>query len=446
MKTVFKKMLSLVLVAMLLVSAVPFQASADSDEYKITAEIYNENEELIKTGSFYVFTTSKLSWPLSQLLGGDWADKYEVIGYSVGNHYDGGATGNTQFGDYIKDNDTVYIEVKAKASTDGGNEGSGNEGSGNEGSGNTGSGNNGGNTGSGTFESYKLTVNNGDKITVYSGELYLDVLAARTPERPGQRFIGWFSDALGRIVNKNDQIFGNDNVTAKFSDPVQYNLTLDENRKGEEYVNRGKLVTYGEPIGDLYTPTREGYTFLGWKLNGKYIHEDTEWTLQGDGTAYAQWRLESDEEDEPMGGNTHIKDGEVYLEIYKNGNTKELIKRVKVTKYVEDNRISLSDAKAVAKKYVSAKSGYSLEFDGLFDEEAWWWYCRDEETDGKKSVIVNQDGDDYVYIMVKNVKSSSNADTSNPKTGDTIFMAVTVMALSASALAAAYVFNKKRAI
>ena len=48
--------------------------------------------------------------------------------------------------------------------------------------------------------------------------------------------------------------------------------------------------------------------------------------------------------------------------------------------------------------------------------------------------------------MVRDAKrvSSGTADSSNPKTGDNIFMAVTVMTLSALALV--YVFDKKRAV
>ena len=50
--------------------------------------------------------------------------------------------------------------------------------------------------------------------------------------------------------------------------------------------------------------------------------------------------------------------------------------------------------------------------------------------------------------MVRDAKriSSGVADSSNPKTGDAIYMAVTVMALSGTALAAAYIFSKKRAV
>ena len=41
--------------------------------------------------------------------------------------------------------------------------------------------------------------------------------------------------------------------------------------------------------------------------------------------------------------------------------------------------------------------------------------------------------------------SSGTADTSNPKTGDMIFTAVTVMGASAVCLAALFFLNKKRA-
>ena len=51
-----------------------------------------------------------------------------------------------------------------------------------------------------------------------------------------------------------------------------------------------------------------------------------------------------------------------------------------------------------------------------------------------------------VYISNAKVVSSGKADSSNPKTGDGIFMAVATMAASASALATGFYFNKKRAL
>lgn len=293
----------------------------------------------------------------------------------------------------------------------------------------------------------KITVDTGSGTytkDAYVGMLYSSLKLAE-PARNGQEFLGWKSETHGTITSST-AVTGADTVTALWSDPIKYNLTLDENRGAEETVNSSKQVTYGAPIGTLPTPTRDGYVFMGWKLNGKIITSETVWDLPGDGTAYAQWKLESDTEDEPMNG-THTADGKVYLEIYLNGKTGELAKRVNITDYAKDNKITQSEVEKVVKKYYSAKSGYTLKFEGLFDEETWWWYTRDPETDGAESILVNKDGDDYVYVMVKNVKITE-ADTTNPKTGDDSMIAVsmTVMVMAAAALVAIEQLRKRKMI
>ena len=42
--------------------------------------------------------------------------------------------------------------------------------------------------------------------------------------------------------------------------------------------------------------------------------------------------------------------------------------------------------------------------------------------------------------------SSSNADTSNPKTGDSTYIPMTILGLSAASLMAVYFFTKKRVV
>ena len=54
-----------------------------------------------------------------------------------------------------------------------------------------------------------------------------------------------------------------------------------------------------------------------------------------------------------------------------------------------------------------------------------------------------QNKDITIRVVVNNVYRKT-ADTSNPKTGDTIFVPFMVMGVTATALAAAYVFGKKR--
>ena len=97
----------------------------------------------------------------------------------------------------------------------------------------------------------------------------------------------------------------------------------------------------------------------------------------------------------------------------------------------------------VVKKYITAKKGYTLKYEGLFDEETWWWYTRDPETNGAKSIVVNRDGDDYVYVMVKNVKTVES-DPTNPKTGDGIFAVMSVMMGSGAALVSLNELRKRK--
>ena len=283
------------------------------------------------------------------------------------------------------------------------------------------------------------------KATKY--DLYKEYVGV--PERGGYDFLGWYSESYDDIIDvTKDKIKEDDTISAQWSSAKKFTLTLDENRGEEETVNYGVQVTYGEKIWAKVKdqkPERDGYVFIGWKLNGKIIDENTVWDLPGDGTAYAQWKLESDTEGEAMGGNTATADGKVYLEIYTNGDTATLAKRVDITDLAKDNKITLAEVESVVKKYITAKSGYTLKYEGLFDEETWWWYTRDPETNGAKSITVNRDGDDYVYVMVKNVKVVAS-DPSNPKTGDGIFAVMSVMMGSGAALVSLNELRKRKMI
>lgn len=278
------------------------------------------------------------------------------------------------------------------------------------------------------------------------GQKYSDVLP--TPEKPGQEFAYWYSENLGGRVKAGSIIEGDDVLTAYWQSPTKYSLAFIDERGSEPDVVLFRQIAYGSAIGTLPVPAdRDGYVFVGWKLDatGKYITSETIYEFQGDTTAYAQWKLESDTEDEPMGG-THEKDGKVYLEIYVNGDTENLKKRVDITSYAADDKITRAEAQAVVKKYITAKAGYTLSYDGLFDDPLWWEYKHDPETNGKESIVVNRDGDDYVFVMVKNVKVVAG-DSSNPKTGDMILpAAMTMMMVSGLAAAAVYVIGKKRRV
>lgn len=118
-----------------------------------------------------------------------------------------------------------------------------------------------------------------------------------------------------------------------------------------------------------------------------------------------------------------------------------------------DSKVTLQEVKKLAANYFKAENSEGIDFgDGLYIQEEYdnakdvW-----DSTDGV-DVFYNvnamrNDGDVTFFVVLDNVKSvssGSNADSSNPKTGDSIFVAVTVMAVSSLALGAAYVLNKKR--
>ena len=447
MKTVGKKLLSLLLVAMLLVSAVPF-ATLAADGYKVEFKI-NINESYKK--SFFVEAFSEaemMSWANleaddimefldeeGQLAGIGNITGYDVIPYSV--------TGNTlPIGVWLTvagSSDELPEEDNKDEGTEGGNVDvivPGNNGNGNTGS-------------DYLLEAPELTIvvktGSGDyRIKVSFGDKYLEVLSP--PARVDREFKGWYSSVLGRMVKTSDIIEEDDTVEAVWSTPTKHTITFIDERGTEPDVEYFKQVAYGSELGTLPTPAdRDGYIFVGWKLDatGKYITANTVYEWQGDVTAYAQWKLESDTEGEPMGG-TNQQDGKVYLEIYINGDTDTLKKRVDITSYAADNKITRAEAQAVVAKYITAKAGYTLAYEGLFDDPLWWEYKHDPETNGKESVVVNRDGDDYVFVMVKNVKVVTG-DPSNPKTGDYVLSAaMTMMAVSGLAAAAVYVIGKKR--
>ena len=431
MKTVMKKLLSVMLVALLLVSAVPFAASAAG--YEVQLKIY-VNEVYKETITEAAFSEAELdAWAafsaeeLASELGLSYYNPETDTVKGFANTRGEGATTlvyniwietpveeEPEEDDNVKepeeDEDDKVIDAPGPVEV----------------------------------EKYVLTVNTGSgsyTVKVVYGDKYLDVLAP--PARPDREFKGWKSEALGGMIKSEDYIESDDTVTAVWGDVNSYTLTLDENRSKDEVITYGVKVSYGEEIYakvNKYKPEREGYVFMGWKLNGKMIDKNTVYELQGDATAYAVWKLESDTEDEPMNGGTNVADGKVYLEFYVNGDTSSAEAKVDITKYADDNKITQAEVEKVVKGKVTAKAGYKLAYEGLFDEESWWWYVRDPETDGKASIIVNRDGDDYVYVMVKNVKVVE-ADPSNPKTGDGIVVALATMMSTGGA---ALVLGKKK--
>lgn len=462
MKTVCKKLLCLMLVAMLLVSAVPAAFAVEAitppsagvvePETPDVVEPEEEESEAPKTTRY---TVNVGNWEIDALAATNVAS-YELTEEQLndllsdkvsaakellyGTAYAADAKEGNVRSIYKDTNGTVITVWLNKVSVSGGSTG--------------------GNTGSGSTAKEKFEVRivygyTADRVhTVTDGTKYYDVIGG-DPDRAGYEFNGWYSEALDDYIDKNDRVRSDDTITADWGNgPLSYSLSFDVDRDDVEQVNLLKKVTYGQPIGKLPVPETDDYVFLGWKVNGKMIDKDTIYELQGDAVAYAVWALESDKDGRPIIGNGGaIIDGEVqgkgkvYLEIYLNGDTDDREFRFDITDYADDYKITRDEVKKVISKKTSikAKSGYELAYDGLFDEESWWWYCRDEETDGEGTITVNRDGNEYIYVMIRNVKKAV-ADSSNPKTGDNIMVAGATMTLAGAALISLIELKKRKMI
>ena len=111
-----------------------------------------------------------------------------------------------------------------------------------------------------------------------------------TPVREGYTFAGWF-DAEGNEITAETvyNTDGNLTVTAKWT-PNTYEVKLDAN--GGELEDDTIEATYGEPIGELPTPTRDGYTFAGWvDADGNKVTADTIYDVADDITLVATWNV-----------------------------------------------------------------------------------------------------------------------------------------------------------
>ncbi len=80
------------------------------------------------------------------------------------------------------------------------------------------------------------------------------------------------------------------NFEFPFADLVkEKSNTLTFNANGGNVSTNSIVVTNGETIGSLPTPTMEGYRFAGGYINETFIDENTVWSYTTDQTAIAKW-------------------------------------------------------------------------------------------------------------------------------------------------------------
>ena len=126
----------------------------------------------------------------------------------------------------------------------------------------------------------------------YSTELKL---TKNTFTKSGYDFIGWNTKSDGSGKSYSDEelvsgLFGENNgritLYAKWSANA-YKVTLDGN--GGSVEKSEITVEYNGVYGELETPVREGYTFLGWYLDDTLVESTTKVTTSEPHTLIAKW-------------------------------------------------------------------------------------------------------------------------------------------------------------
>lgn len=124
----------------------------------------------------------------------------------------------------------------------------------------------------------------------YNGTLVDGTLP--TPTRDGYNFLGWFTASSGGTEVTSSSYFSNgQTIYAQWETPsVSYYINLDAN--GGEVIPTTLEISgfYAKLLGTLPTPTRTGYTFLGWFNAASGGTEQTNDSYYSHSqTIYAQW-------------------------------------------------------------------------------------------------------------------------------------------------------------
>lgn len=125
------------------------------------------------------------------------------------------------------------------------------------------------------------------------------------PTRDGYEFIGWFTAPTGGDkVTSDTVVTGNMTLYAHWNE-IKKSFALTYDTDGGEHIDPVTLAD-GDRM-PLPTPTRRGYTFLGWydeKDGGNRLTPGTS-TISGNMTAYARWQKDSTGDNVNGNGNTN---------------------------------------------------------------------------------------------------------------------------------------------
>lgn len=243
----------------------------------------------------------------------------------------------------------------------------------------------------------------------------------------GSRTVQWDSEDNDAFVKATDykvEVKGiNRTVTIYFMKTSTANPTTTDAYATKYYEANTKL--------GVLPSLPDGYT--GWYVGQEELTVDTVYHWK-EKSVYAY----------PGKG---VGSGRVHLFIYNKDN--ELMKNVDVTENVQDNGLITKTGLMNTIEYQTGRKNPTVA--GLFDESGWAYYLNNKNSTAKAKSSVDvgraadRQGTQNIYVVLTNVSGGSNADTSNPKTGDTAMIgtAAIVMALAAVGMGTAFYMKKK---
>ncbi len=134
---------------------------------------------------------------------------------------------------------------------------------------------------------YTLTLLDGLGSTINEYKYYYNdvVEEVQNPTKDGYTFSGWDKTIPATMPAENVTI------TAQWT-ANNYTVSLAPNGEDVTLGTSSKNVTFGQTYGELPTPTRPGYEFVGWATTvegGTTVSESTVLSTASNHTLYAQW-------------------------------------------------------------------------------------------------------------------------------------------------------------
>ena len=146
-----------------------------------------------------------------------------------------------------------------------------------------------------TPNTYTVSFNaNGGSVSTASQTVTYDSTygALPTPTRTGYTFVGWYTDSVnGNKVESSTTVTITDTQTL-YAHWTPNTYTVNFNANGGEVATTSTSVIFDKTYGTLPTPTRTGYTFMGWytdSVNGNKVESSTAVAITNTQTLYAHW-------------------------------------------------------------------------------------------------------------------------------------------------------------